>query len=84
MALPLAPSRPRLPDAGAVDYGDPAAVKAYIQSLVTALSVALESRPAANVSRASMLMLSPDGAAWELGVSNAGAVTAAKRQDPLP
>lgn len=84
MALPTPPARPRLPDAGAVDYGDPQAVKAYMQSLVGSLTTALADRPARNVSRHSVLMVSPNGTSYEMTVSDAGAAVFTKLMDPLP
>jgi hypothetical protein len=84
MARPLAPARPRLPDAGAVDYGDPQAVKRYMQSLVGALTTALEQRAPTHSAIPNRLLVSPNGTAYNMTVDDTGTVTTTKLKDPLP
>ena len=80
MALPLAPSRPRLPDASRVDYGKPEEVKAYMASLVEAVTVALGQRPPVQAAKPSNILLSPNGTAYEHTVDDAGNVVVVKAE----
>lgn len=80
----LGPARARLPDESGVDFADPAQVKAYVASLVSALTQQLAQRPAISQARAGQLFVSPNGSAYELTVSDAGAPVFTLRSGPPP
>jgi hypothetical protein len=84
MTLPLAPSRPRLPDESNVDFADPQAVRAYMASLTAALTIALSQRAPIGSAIAGRLMVSPNGTTFEHTIDNAGNVVVTKKADPLP
>jgi hypothetical protein len=83
MAIPLGPSRVRLPDESRVDFSDPVATKAYIASLVAALTVALQQRPSTAMAVSSHTYVSPNGTAWQLSINDAGTFTSVKVADPI-
>ena len=72
MALALAPSRPRMPDASRVDYEKPEEVKAYMQSLVEAITVALGQRAPMDSAIPGRFMVSPNGTTYNHTVTDAG------------
>ncbi len=80
----LAPARARLPDESAVDFSDPVAVKAYVASLVAALTQQLAQRPPATTAQFGRLFISPNGTAYEMTVDDAGAPVFTKKADPKP
>jgi len=84
MALPLAPSRTRLPDASRVDYANPEEVKTYMASLVESLTVALAQRAVMAQAQPSRLFISPNGTAYEQTVDDAGVTHVVKKRDALP
>lgn len=82
MADYLGPARTRLPDESRVDFSKPDEVKEYIASLNAALTAALAQRAAKDTAQAALLMLSPNGSSFRLGVDDAGVVSATKLKDP--
>lgn len=75
--LPLARSRIRLPDASraftTAEVTD--ADRNYIRELNAALQRELESRVSVDNAAKEILLLSPDGSVYALGVSNTGTLT---------
>jgi len=83
MPVPLAPARTRLPDESGVDFSKPEDVKRYMASLTAAITVALQSRPTQFTARSVLPFIAPDGSAYDVSISNAGAWVITKRADPI-
>jgi hypothetical protein len=84
MSSYAAPTGAFLPDLGAVDFGDAAQTKEYMQSLVQALTSALDQRTSTASAQPGQLLLSPNGSAYRLGVSDAGVATFTLIKGPKP
>ena len=80
----IAPARPRLPDEAAVDFADPVAVKAYMRSLNAAIVQHLSQRQVTGSTVAARLYVSPNGAAWQVSISDAGAWVIESKAGPKP
>ena len=82
--MPVGPGRVRLPDPSSLEAENPAAVKQYLNTLNTALAMALSQRPASTSPSGQLLLLSPNGSSFRVTINDAGALTAEKLHDNAP
>jgi hypothetical protein len=81
-----APTVPRMPDPGSVDFSNPEQTKAFMVNLVASIARALVTRPAQTTPQLSRLFTSPNGTTYEMTLDDAGApsFTAVNKKTELP